>query len=141
MKPRTSSEVNGHWICDYGRTRYEWLNRGDRLEAPVVHAEERNTAMGWTAALEALKSRIDTLGESSVKAVVSPFWSNEDLGAVAGLVKALGGGSLVFRSPRAEEEIALPGYEGLARRKALAPNVQGAELLGCTRVGDAAETT
>ncbi len=138
MKPRANSEVNGHWICDYGRIRYEWLNRGDRLEAPVVHAEGQNTAMGWTAALEALKARIDTLSESSVKAVVSPFWSNEDLGAVAGLVKALGGGSLVFRSPRAEEEIALPGYDGLARRKDLAPNVLGAELLGCTRVGDEA---
>ena len=136
MKPRSNLEVNGHWICDYGRGRYEWLNRGDRLEAPVVHAEERNTAMGWTAALEALKVRIDTLGKSSVKAVVSPFWSNEDLGAVSRLVKTLGGGSVVFRSPRAEEEIPLAGYEGLARRKALAPNVQGAELLGCARVGD-----
>ena len=136
MKPRTNLEVNGHWICDYGRGRYEWLNRGDRLEAPLVRGEERNMAMGWTAALEALKERIDTLGKSSVKAVVSPFWSNEDLGAVSRLVKTLGGGSVVFRSPRAEEEIALLGYEGLARRKALAPNVLGAELLGCTRVGD-----
>jgi len=136
MKPRTNLEVNGHWICDYGRSRYEWLNRSDRLEVPVVYAEERNKAMGWSAALEALKVRIDELGKSSVKAVVSPFWSNEDLGAVSGLVKTLGGGSVVFRSPRAEEEIALTGYEGLARRKALAPNEAGAELLGCARVGD-----
>ena len=136
MKPRANLEVNGHWICDYGRSRYEWLNRRDRLEAPLVHVEERNTAMGWTAALEALKARIDTLGESSVKAVVSPFWSNEDLGAVWRLVENLGGGTVVFRLMRADAEIALPGYEGLARRKALAPNVQGAELLGCARVGD-----
>ncbi len=136
MKPRTNLEVNGHWICDFGRGRYEWLNRGDRLEAPLVHAEGRNTAMGWTAALDALKARIDALGKSSVKAVVSPFWPNEDLGAVARLVKALGGGTVVFRSPQAAEEIALPGYEGLARRKGLAPNEQGAELLGCARVGD-----
>jgi NADH-quinone oxidoreductase subunit G len=136
MKPRTNLEVNGHWICDYGRSRYEWLNRGDRLEAPVMNAEGRNTAMGWTAALEALKVRIDELGKSSVKAVVSPFWSNEDLGAVSRLVETLGGGSVVFRSARAEEEVVLQGCEGLARRKALAPNGQGAELLGCTRVGD-----
>jgi NADH-quinone oxidoreductase subunit G len=136
MKPRANLEVNGYWICDYGRGRYEWLNRGDRLEAPVAHTEGRNTAMGWTAALEALKGRVEELGESSVKAVVSPFWSNEDLGAVSRLVKALGGGEVVFRSPRADEEAALPGYEGLARRRDLAPNVHGAELLGCGRVGD-----
>ena len=136
MKPRPNLEVNGYWICDYGRGRYECLNRGDRLEAPLVHGDGRSTAMGWTAALEALKARIDTLGESSVKALVSPFWSNEDLGAVSRLVESLGGGTVVFRCPRADDEIPLPGYEGLARRKALAPNVQGAELLGCARVGD-----
>jgi NADH-quinone oxidoreductase subunit G len=136
MKPRINLEVNGHWICDYGRSRYEWLNRGDRLEVPVMNAEGRNTAMGWTTALEALKVRIGALGKSSVKAVVSPFWSNEDLGAVSRLVETLGGGSVVFRSAQAEEEVVLQGYEGLARRKALAPNGHGAELLGCTRVGD-----
>ena len=136
MKPRINLEVNGHWICDYGRSRYEWLNRGDRLEVPVMNAEGRNTAMSWTTALEALKVRIGALRKSSVKAVVSPFWSNEDLGAVSRLVETLGGGSVVFRSARAEEEVVLQGYEGLARRKALAPNGQGAELLGCTRVGD-----
>lgn len=138
MKPRTNPEVNGHWICDYGRIRYEWLNRGDRLEAPVMHAEGRKRAMGWTAALEALRARIDALGESSVKAVVSPFWSNEDLGVVSRLVQTLGGGAVVFRSPRADEEVPLRGYAGLARRKGLAPNEQGAELLGCVRVGDEA---
>ncbi len=136
MKPRINLEVNGHWICDYGRSRYEWLNRGDRLEVPVMNAEGRNTAMSWTTALEALKVRIGALGKSSVKAVVSPFWSNEDLGAVSRLVETLGGGSIVFRSARSEEEVVLQGYEGLARRKALAPNGHGAELLGCTRVGD-----
>ena len=136
MKPRTNLEVNGHWICDYGRGRYEWLNRGDRLEAPIVGHDGRKTAMGWTAALDALKVRIDALGKSSVKAVVSPYWSNEDLGAVSRLIEILGGGAAVFRSPRADEEVALPGYVGLARRRGLAPNEQGAELLGCARVGD-----
>jgi len=135
MKPRANLEVNGHWICDYGRGRYEWLNRGDRLEAPVVLTEGGNRAMGWKAALEALKARIDAVAENSVKAIVSPFWSNEDLGAVSRLVESLGGG-VVFRSPQADEEIALSGYEGLARRKGLAPNERGAELLGCVRVGD-----
>ena len=35
-------------------------------------------------------------------------------------------------------EAALPGYEGLARRKSLSPNQLGAELLGCVRVGNEA---
>jgi len=136
MKPRTNPEVNGYWICDYGRSRYEWLNRGERLEAPVVRIEGRNGAMGWTAALTTLQARLQERASGTVKALVSPFWSNEDLSAVIRLVDALGGGEVLYRSPRAEEEVPLAGVAGLARRKDLAPNVRGAELLGCTRVGD-----
>ena len=135
MTPRHNPDVNGHWICDYGRGRYEWLNRGDRLEVPVVRSSGQSTAMGWKEALAALKDRLEG-GNGGVKAVVSPFWSNEDLGAVARLVDSLGGGEVVYRSPRSDEEVALAGYQGLARRKDLAPNVRGAELLGFTRVGD-----
>ena len=135
MKPRHNSSVNGYWICDYGRGRYEWLNRGDRLEAPVVRSSGRSTAMGWKEALAALAETMED-HTGGVKAVVSPFWSNEDLGAVASLVDALGGGEVVYRSPRGGEEVALAGYEGLARRKDLAPNVRGAELFGFKRVGD-----
>ena len=135
MKPRHNAEVNGHWICDYGRGRYEWLNRGDRLEAPVVRVSGRSTAMGWKEALAALASGVEDVS-GGVKAVVSPFWSNEDLGAVSNLVSALGGGDVVYRSPRVDREVPMAGYEGLARRKDLVPNVRGAELLGFERVGD-----
>ena len=134
MKPRHNPGVNGHWICDYGRSRYEWLNRGDRLEAPVVRSSGQGTAMGWKEALATLANDLEG-GRGGVKAVVSPFWSNEDLGAVASLVDALGGGDVVYRSARGEK-VELPGYEGLARREDLAPNVRGAELLGFRRVGD-----
>ena len=91
--------------------------------------------MGWKEALAALAETMED-HTGGVKAVVSPFWSNEDLGAVASLVDALGGGEVVYRSPRGGEEVAPAGYEGLARRKDLAPNVRGAELFGFKRVGD-----
>jgi NADH-quinone oxidoreductase subunit G len=92
--------------------------------------------MGWTTALTTLQERLQERASGTVKALVSPFWSNEDLSAVIRLVDALGGGEVLYRSPRAEEEVPLAGVAGLARRRDLAPNVRGAELLGCTRVGD-----
>jgi hypothetical protein len=70
-----------------------------------------------------------------VKAIASPFASNEDLAPLRALVDHLGGGEIVFRSPRAEEEIPLPGFPTLTRRGDLAPNRRGAEILGMTRVG------
>jgi NADH-quinone oxidoreductase subunit G len=135
LKPRANLEVNQYWMCDYGRGHYEWMNRGDRLEAPVVRESDRSVAMGWSEALEALKTRLQA-ASGGVKAVVSPYWSNEDIGAVVDLMDALGGGEMVFRSPRAEDESVLPGFPNLARRRDLAPNTTGLAALGASRVGD-----
>ena len=41
LKPRPNEEVNSYWMCDYGRLGYEWMNRTDRIEAPLVRAFTR----------------------------------------------------------------------------------------------------
>ena len=135
VKPRENLDVNAWWICDYGRHDYEWINQGDRLEAPLVRDGATTKAMGWKEALHALLERAGALDNASVKAVASPFASNEDLGALVDLVGALGGGDTVYRSRRAPDEAPLKGFPGLARRKDLAPNTSGADLMGMARVG------
>ena len=135
LKPRANLDVNGYWMCDYGRLRYEWMNRGDRIEVPLVRGDAGTRARGWKDALSALLARLGE-ADGGVKAVASPFASNEDLGALTALVEALGGGEIVYRSPRAEDEVVLKGFPKLARRRELAPNGRGAELLGMRRVGD-----
>ncbi len=136
LKPRANLDVNAFWMCDYGRHNYEWINRGDRAEVPLVGRGESRTAMGWKAALAALRERLDGVEGVPVKALVSPWACNEDVAAVAALVDRLGGGEMVYRSPRAEDEVVMKGFPTLARRRELAPNGRGAELLGMTRVGD-----
>ena len=140
LKPRGNLDVNGYWMCDYGRHRYEWINHGERLEAPVVRTEEGRMAVGWQDALGSLLERLENAPEGQVQAVASPFLSNEDLSGLADLVDALGGGRKVFRSKQAEDEVALPGFPTLARRRDLCPNRQGAEILGFQRVGTDAGT-
>lgn len=134
LKPRTNLEVNGWWMCDHGRANYEFMNRGDRMEAPLVKQSGGTVAMGWKEALSALLERAREAG-GPVKAVASPLASNEDLAALKAVVDALGGGEIVYRTPRAEREIPMKGMPSLARRRELAPNGTGAELLGMTRVG------
>ena len=135
IKPRENLDVNGWWICDYGRHRYEWLNQGDRLEAPLVRDDSTSRAMGWKEALGALLDKAEGSGTKTVKAVASAQSSNEDLAALKGFVDALGGGDIVYRSARAEDEVVLKGFPTLARRKDLSPNATGADLMGMTRVG------
>ena len=134
LRPRPNLDVNHHWMCDYGRHRYGWMNRRDRIEVPLIRAGREAGATEWGRALDRIAERlVETSGP--VRAVAWAGASNEDLAALVLLVRALGGGELVFRSPRAEEEIPLPGFSELTRRRDLVPNRQGAEILGLERVG------
>src|ERR1700720_3602819 len=36
IRPRPNLAVNSYFMCDHGRMNYRWLNRGDRIEAPLV---------------------------------------------------------------------------------------------------------
>ena len=136
LKPRENQEVNGHWMCDYGRASYEWMNRPGRLAEPAVGRGDARRTAGWQDALASLHERLSGVAGAGVRLVASPFASNEALAALA----ALGGeaGSVeesVFRSPRAPDEDPLPGFPTLVRRRDLAPNVEGAGILGFERAG------
>ncbi len=137
LKPRLNPDVNGHWMCDYGRHRYEWMNRPDRLTEPRTGAPGEQRPVEWTGAIElAVQGLREALERGDgVLAIASPFASNEDLAQLRALVALLGDGEIVYRSPRAEEEIPLPGFERLSRRRDLAPNSGGADRLGMKRVG------
>ncbi|HZD05065.1 MAG TPA: 2Fe-2S iron-sulfur cluster-binding protein, partial [Longimicrobiales bacterium] len=121
LKPRANMEVNQYWMCDYGRLRYEWMNRGDRVEVPLVRSASGTRAVGWREVLTGVLERLrEAAGEGmSVRAVASAAASNEALGAFRELVEHLGGSEIVFRSARAEDEIVLKGFPRLARRRDL----------------------
>ncbi len=163
LRPRENPDVNSYWMCDYGRYDYEWLNRapttvgGDlaetpldngagtapngagttRLDTPLVRAGDGELRVtGWRDTVLALVSRLRDHGAAGGRVVISPFASNEDAGLAARLGEVLGAGEAVFRSARAEEEIPCRGVPGLARRRDLAPNVRGLDMMGLRRVGD-----
>jgi NADH-quinone oxidoreductase subunit G len=134
LKPRPNEEVNGHWMCDYGRLNYSWINRTGRIEAPLVRDSDRHVPSSWSEALARLAERARA-ATGGVRAVASPFASNEDLGALRRIVDALGGGEGVFRVEQGED-VVCPGFPQLALRQDRAANVRGAELFGFTRAGD-----
>ena len=83
-----------------------------------------------------LRNRLAPSTSSSAMTVVgSPFHGNEDNGLLRRLQEVVGGDEAIFRSPRAEGEVTLPGFPRLARRRDLAANVRGLERLGFRRVG------
>jgi NADH-quinone oxidoreductase subunit G len=140
LRPRANADVNSYWMCDYGRHNYEWFNVKDRVEAPLVRGDDGQLqATSWQKAILALVERIRDAREAGAEVTVvgSPFHGNEDNGLLARLAQMLGGGTMTFRAPRAEEEIVMPGFPKLARRRDLAANVRGLEVLGFQRAEDA----
>ena len=137
LRPRENQEVNGHWMCDYGRANYEWMNRPGRIEEPAMGRGGERRAADWKRGLEMLFARLRETPSTEVKVVGSASVSNEALAALSSLAGAVGTVSArVFRSPRAAGEVPLPGFPLLVRRRDLAPNVDGADLLGFERTGD-----
>lgn len=136
LKPRENQEVNGHWMCDYGRANYEWINRAGRLEHPATGRGKEGRVADWQSVLQSLFVRLGENDGASVRIVGSPFSSNEALGMLLRLGRAAGPvAQCVFRSRRVGDEDRLPGFPLLVRRQDLAPNVNGAGVLGFERLG------
>ncbi|HYJ79063.1 MAG TPA: molybdopterin-dependent oxidoreductase, partial [Longimicrobiaceae bacterium] len=135
IKPRPNPEVNAHWMCDYGRLNYEWINRGARIEAPLVREGERYLPVSWADALTRLADAVRAAPAGESRAVVSPFMANEDLGLLRRVMEAAGGGGGVFRCETGDE-VVLAGFPTLALRRDRAANVAGAEAFGFARAGD-----
>src|SRR5262249_45399990 len=124
-----------YWMCDYGRYRYEWMNRGNRIEAPLVRdAANKLVATGWQQVMTALVEKAKA--KATARVVCSPFHSVEDAAFAARLGSQFGSAELVYRSERAQDEVVCPGFPKLARRRDLAANTHGLEKIGFRRVGN-----
>lgn len=137
LRPRLNPDVNSFWMCDYGRLHYEWINRSERLETPLVRAAEGQlVGSGWQPAMRGIVEALAARRSAPVRVVGSPWLGNEANGLLRRLGDALGGSQAVYRSARAEAEVVCPGFPKLARRRDLAANVRGLEVMGFQRVGD-----
>jgi len=130
IRPRPNLEVNRYFICDHGRANYRWMNRGDRVEAPLVRAGGELKAVDWDEALDRARTILAGAGGSAV-ALVSPAASTEALYLARKLLGrfAWTGAFEVVMG----EEAPLAGVPNLALRAERAPNARGAELLGYGR--------
>ncbi len=130
LRPRPNLEVNRHFMCDYGRMNYRWMNRGDRIEAPLVRDGNRHLAVDWDTAL----ARLDqVLRGATGRAVIlaSGRASTESLGLIRQMLDRFET-TAVVQVPTGEEA-PLARVPNLALRRERAPNLTGAELVGYTQ--------
>jgi NADH-quinone oxidoreductase subunit G len=130
VRPRPNLEVNRYFICDHGRMHYKWMNRGDRIEAPLVRRDGELKATDWDEALARIQAILRGASGKAV-ALVSAGASSEALALVKRLLSGFswtGAFQIVMG-----EEAPLAGVPNLALRAERAPNAKGAENLGYTR--------
>jgi NADH-quinone oxidoreductase subunit G len=127
LRPRPNLEVNRHFICDHGRMNYRWMNRGDRIEAPLVRDGARHVATDWDTALDRFGEILRGTRGSGV-ILASGRASIESLG----LMRRLLDGREVTAAVQVPlgDEAPLAGLPNLALRRERAANLAGAELLG-----------
>jgi NADH-quinone oxidoreductase subunit G len=121
--------VNRYFICDYGRMNYRWMNRGDRIEAPLVRDGGRHVATDWDTALDRLGQLVRGTSGTAV-ILASPRASTESLGLVRRMLDRLNV-TAALQVPLGDEA-PLAGIPNLALRRERAANLVGAELLGYT---------
>ena len=138
LRPRFNPEVNGHFMCDYGRSQYKAMNSDGRLEIPMVKEGGELKPQTWEAALDKVATILKGSG-GKVVALVSPRTSTE---ALSLLKEACGGSDFTgaFRVEKVPGEVPLPGFDNLALREERAPNATGARILGFTEDFDGAVT-
>jgi NADH-quinone oxidoreductase subunit G len=128
IRPRPNLEVNRHFICDYGRMNYRWMNRGDRVEAPLVRDGNRHVAVDWDTALDRLGQAVRGASGSAV-ILATGRASTESLGLVRRMLDGFRVTAAV-QVPLGDEEAPLAGIPNLALRRERTPNLVGAELVG-----------
>jgi NADH-quinone oxidoreductase subunit G len=127
LRPRPNLDVNRHFICDVGRSDYRWLNRGDRIEAPLVREGDRLQAVDWDSALDRVAETLDGASGSAV-VLASGRASTESLGLVYRMLHGFDRTAAV-RVPVGDER-PLEGIPDLALRRERVPNQTGAALVG-----------
>ncbi len=127
LRPRPNMEVNRHFMCDEGRLDYRWMNRGDRLEAPLIREGNKLHAVDWDTALDRVA---ETLEGTSGRAVVlaSGRAPTEALGLIYRMLDGFDRTAAV-RVPTGPEA-SLAGVPDLALRSERVPNLTGARLVG-----------
>ncbi|HUP19212.1 MAG TPA: 2Fe-2S iron-sulfur cluster-binding protein [Gemmatimonadota bacterium] len=125
-RPRYNDAVNDSWMCDPGRLSHARMaDTSDRLVEPTAGVEP----LGWEEAVRRAAEGLGRLG-GSVAAIAHPDLSNEDLAALAALVRAAGGDRIDFRADdswRGVDEL----VDGILIRRDPHANTRGAlEILG-----------
>jgi NADH-quinone oxidoreductase subunit G len=79
-EPRENDAVNSCWMCDYGRLKYKWINREDRLTRVTRRTlSGQQEPMTWEVALSEITTLLNRAPKGSVAIIGSARQTTEEL--------------------------------------------------------------
>jgi len=120
-EPRENDAVNACWMCDYGRLKYKWIGREDRL-GEVRGPKSEGRTPNWGEIVAEVSERLRDVKPGTAAIVASARQTNEELYLLSKLAKKLGG--LTDSVPRTGES------DKLLLNADRNPNSAGARLMG-----------
>lgn len=128
VRPRENAEVNGYWMCDFGRSSYAYLDRG-RQDRLVQNKGGRQTALSREKAAEIIAAKlrglIDLNKSERIAVLLNTTLTNEELFLADRIFRQrLGLKNVFLADPR---EGSADGFLQTAERT---PNKRGAAEIG-----------
>ena len=88
--PRENNDVNGLWMCDYGRLNFHFLNSPDRLTKPMVRGDKGLEPVSWKQAIAKAAAELKALAGPEIAVIASGRMTNEEFWLAKQLVTAVG---------------------------------------------------
>ena len=128
LTPRENESVNSHWMCDYGRLNFHYLEDKNRLQQPLLRAAGELFPGTWIDALNRAAEGLKRVKPQEIAVVASARMTNEELFVVQRMLEELGVTQV--------DTVNRPGQADNFLRSADAnPNTRGAELMGLSQGG------
>jgi NADH-quinone oxidoreductase subunit G len=132
ITPRFNPAVNDYWMCDIGRFEYHWIEKGPRLERPLMRtATGSQEPASWDDTLKAVGERLRAAG-GGLRVLLSAHASHEEMFALARLAQDLLGDAAQDALAVTWTRSAKPQPEDTKFKvpDVDAPNVTGAKAFG-----------
>ena len=127
LKPRFS-EVNGHWMCNFGRGMYEHLNVEQRLLSAYTAADETDKPMVKTSTEQAVQALAQQLQQAQKTALlVTPQYTTEDYRALLAFFVGKLGITDVHQWRSRQEDVTK--FDGILWRGDQNPNSHGLQTV------------
>ena len=128
LTPRENEAVNSHWMCDYGRLNFHYLESKDRLTRPLLKAAGEQFPGAWEDAMARAAEGLKKVKPQEIAIVASGRLTNEELFVLKRLAGELGV-TQVDLVPHPESG------DKFLRSSDGNPNSRGVELLGLSSGG------